>query len=136
MRSSKPILIVDDDEIDAETIVQAFKDNQVTNQLDLQTNGEEALSYLKEGKHQPCLILLDLNMPRMGGFEFLEAAREENLLDKIPVIILTTSREQADVVKSYALGAAGYMVKPLDYLKFYDLIKTINTYWTLCELPQ
>jgi len=79
--------------------------------------------------------LLDLNMPKMNGTEFLKIVKKDELLKKIPVVVLTTSSQQQDVVESFKLGAAGYMVKSVDYGKFVETIRTINLYWTLSELP-
>ena len=136
MRSAKPILLVEDDREDAMTVGLALKDLKVTNQLVLTINGEEALEYLKsESNKKPCVILLDLKMPKMDGIEFLKIAKADEGLKKIPVVMLTTSKEEQDVVESFKLGVAGYIVKPADYKKFVDAIRTINLCWTLSELP-
>ncbi len=136
MRNLHPILLVEDDDVDVMTVERAFKDLQVTNQLVCAGNGEEALEYLKtESNKKPCIILLDLNMPKMNGIEFLKIAKEDEALNNIPVVVLTTSKTAQDVVESFKLGAAGYMVKSVDYKKFVETIRTINLYWTLSELP-
>ena len=136
MRSSKPILLVEDDLVDTMTVRRALKDLRVTNQLICTTNGEEALEYLRdESKKKPCVILLDLNMPKMNGIEFLKIAKGKEELKRIPVIVLTTSREEQDVVESFNLSVAGYIVKPADYKKFVEAIRAIDLYWTLSELP-
>ena len=136
MRSSKPILLVEDDRVDTMTVRRALKDLKVTNQLICTTNGEEALEYLRdESKKKPCVILLDLNMPKMNGIEFLKIAKGEEELKRIPVIVLTTSREEQDVVESFNLSVAGYIVKPTDYKKFVEAIRVVELYWTLSELP-
>ena len=136
MRSSKPILLVEDDRVDTMTVRRALKDLKVTNQLICTTNGEEALEYLRdESKKKPCVILLDLNMPKMNGIEFLKIAKADDELKKIPVIVLTTSREEQDVVESFNLSVAGYIVKPTDYKKFVEAIRVVELYWTLSELP-
>ena len=123
MRSSKPILLVEDDRVDTMTVRRALKDLKVTNQLICTTNGEEALEYLRdESKKKPCVILLDLNMPKMNGIEFLKIAKRKEELKRIPVIVLTTSREEQDVVESFNLSVAGYIVKPTDYKKFVGAI--------------
>ncbi|HCL00070.1 MAG TPA: two-component system response regulator [Candidatus Marinimicrobia bacterium] len=137
MKSKKNILLVEDDRIDVMTVKRALKDINVTNKLDIVNNGEEAIEFLRDKNNdRPCIILLDLNMPRMNGIEFLKAAREEKLLDKIPVVILTTSQEEQDKVESFKLTVSGYMIKPVDYQQFVETIKTINLYWTLSELPE
>ena len=137
MRNTKPVLLVEDDAIDTMTVCRAFRDLKLNNPLAHATNGEEALEYLtNEDNPYPCVILLDLNMPRMNGVEFMRAAKADPTLKKIPVIVLTTSRDDRDIVESYKLSAAGYIVKPVDYKKFVEAIKTIDVYWTISELPQ
>lgn len=137
MRNDKPILIIDDDLVDAMTIKRAFKDIDVTNRIDLVGNGEEALEFLRnEENERPALIFLDLNMPKMNGIEFLRILRQDDQLNMIPVIILTTSKDEHDKVDSFKLGIAGYIVKPVDYMQFVEVIKTIKDYWTFSELPK
>jgi CheY-like chemotaxis protein len=129
-------LLVEDDNVDAMTVGRAFKELKILNPLVHRTNGEEALEYLKdESNVQPCIILLDLNMPRMNGIEFLKIAKADDVLKKIPVVVLTTSKEERDIVESFKLSVAGYIVKPVDYKKFVETIRTIDLYWTLSELP-
>jgi CheY-like chemotaxis protein len=100
------------------------------------SDGEEAINYLRtESNTKPSVILLDLNMPKMDGTEFLTIVKADEALKKIPVVVLTTSDSEQDITKSFDLGAAGYMVKTVDYEKFMDTISTINLYWTLSELP-
>ena len=136
MRSSKPILLVEDDREDVMAVGPALKDLKVTNRLIHAVNGEEALEYLKsESNKKLCVILLDLKMPKMNGIEFLKIAKADEGLKKIPVVMLTTSKREQDVVESFKLGVAGYIVRPADYKKFVDAIRTINLYWTLSELP-
>jgi CheY-like chemotaxis protein len=119
------------------TVRRAFRDLKVTNPLVHTVNGEEALAYLKdETKDKPCLILLDLNMPKMNGIEFLGVAKMDPALKKIPVVVLTTSSEERDVVQSFRLSVAGYIIKPVDYRNFVEAIRTIDLYWTLSELPE
>jgi len=136
MRSSKPILLIEDDNVDVMTVERVFRDLKIANQLVSTSNGEQALEYLRtNGNKKPCVILLDLNMPKMNGTEFLKIVKTDESLKKIPVVVLTTSSQQQDVVESFKLGAAGYMVKSVDYGKFVETIRTINLYWTLSELP-
>ena len=136
MRDSRPVLLVEDDAVDAMTVRRAFKDLKVANALVHTVNGEEALAYLRnQAKDKPCLILLDLNMPKMNGTEFLRIAKAEPGLKKIPVVVLTTSSEERDVVESFRLSVAGYIIKPVDYRNFVDAVRTINLYWTLSEIP-
>ncbi|PKM76373.1 MAG: two-component system response regulator [Firmicutes bacterium HGW-Firmicutes-15] len=136
MRSKKPILLIEDDQVDAMTVNRALKDLMVCNELIRKENGEEALEFLRnENNLKPCIILLDLNMPRMNGIEFLNVAKNDAQLKMIPVIVLTTSHEEWDRIQSFNLGAAGYMVKPVDYKQFVEVVRVIDLYWTLSELP-
>jgi len=127
MRSSKPILLVEDDRVDAMTVKRALKDLKVINQLVHVVNGEEALDYLRnESNKKPCVILLDLNMPKLNGLDFLKIVKEEEEeLKKIPVVALTTSKEAPDIDASFELGVAGYIVKPVDYEKLVDAIRVL-----------
>src|SRR3989338_4801218 len=131
------ILMVEDDQVDVMTVKRALKEIHVTNPLVNLENGEEALKYLRDSKStKPCIILLDLNMPIMNGIEFLQVAKRDAQLKRIPVVVLTTSEEQQDKVNSFNLGVAGYMAKPVDYRQFVEVMRTIDAYWTISELPQ
>jgi len=129
-------LFIEDNSVDAMTVKRAIKDINVTNQLVHKGNGEEALEYLTgQGNQKPSLIFLDLNMPRMNGIEFLKIAKADDELKQIPVVVLTTSREEQDKIESFKFSVAGYIVKPPDYKKFVEAMRTLNMYWTLSELP-
>ncbi|HAN54778.1 MAG TPA: two-component system response regulator [Betaproteobacteria bacterium] len=135
--ANQPILLVEDDEVDIMTVKRALKDLHVTNPLVIRENGEEALAYLRDSNNEkPCLILLDLNMPVMSGIEFLQVDKHDDALKAIPVVVLTTSQEQQDKVNSFNLGVAGYMAKPVAYQQFVEVMRTINAYWTISEIPQ
>jgi CheY-like chemotaxis protein len=137
MRTLKPVLLVEDDYVDAMTVKRAFSDLKVTNPLIHKLNGEEAMEYLRgEGGQKPCVILLDLNMPKMNGIEFLKIAKTDDELKKIPVIVLTTSKSDEDRVETFGLSVAGYMIKPTDYKKFMETVRVIDLYWSLSELPE
>ena len=136
MRSHISILLVEDDQVDVMTVKRALRELRVANPLHTAGNGEEALAFLRSPEHElPGIILLDLNMPRMNGIEFLRIAKQDDDLKKIPVVVLTTSAEEQDRVESFKLGVAGYMLKPVDYRQFVDVVRTIDLYWTLSELP-
>lgn len=136
-RPNQTILLVEDDEVDAMTVKRALKELNVTNPLVVRENGEEALAYLRDPNNEkPCLILLDLNMPVMSGLEFLQIDKQDDALKAIPVVVLTTSQEQQDKVASFNLGVAGYMAKPVIYQQFVEVMRTINAYWTISEIPQ
>ena len=136
MKSTKPILLVEDDAVDVMTIKRALKELRVTNRVDVTGNGEDAFEWLKNPHHErPCIILLDLNMPKMAGLEFLKIVKHDETLKRIPVVVLTTSTDEQDKIESFNLGVAGYMVKPVDYQQFVEVVRTINLYWTLSEIP-
>jgi CheY-like chemotaxis protein len=135
--TSKPILLVEDDQVDVMTVKRALKELHVTNPVVNLENGQEALNYLRDpASAKPCIILLDLNMPIMNGIEFLQLAKHDAQLKRIPVVVLTTSEEQQDKVNSFDLGVAGYMAKPVDYRQFVEVMRSIDTYWTISEMPQ
>ena len=136
MKDKKNILLVEDDIVDAMTVKRALNDIKVTNILNTVGNGEEALAFLRNPNNEhPGIILLDLNMPKMNGIEFLKVIKNDDSLKRIPVIVLTTSQEEQDKIESFDLGVAGYMIKPVDYLQFVETMRTIDLYWTLSELP-
>lgn len=131
-----PVLLAEDDKIDQKSVQRAFGDLKIGNPLVIVQNGQEALDHLKDAKKkQPCLILLDLRMPVMSGLEFLEEVKKDEILKLIPVVVLTTSHEDTDLKQSFALGASGYMVKPVDYKQFVEVIRTIHLYWILSLTP-
>lgn len=136
------ILLVEDDEVDVMNIQRAFKKSNISNPLFVASNGLEALEMLRrEGDHTPQipptrrLILLDLNMPKMGGIEFLHELRADPKLRMTPVIVLTTSNQDRDRVEAYQLNVAGYILKPVTFANFAEAILTLNKYWMLCEMP-
>ena len=137
MPQPRSILLVEDDRVDSMTIRRALEEVEINNHLDTVSNGEEALAYLLSAENElPALILLDLNMPMMNGMEFMQTVKKHAGLKKIPVVVLTTSRAEQDISASFELGAAGYMVKPLDYREFIEAVVTIARYWQLSELPE
>lgn len=135
------ILLVEDDEVDVMTVQRAFKKGNIINPLFLAGNGIEALTMLRGEPGKPSIIpaerriiLLDLNMPKMNGLEFLHELRADPQLRHIPTIVLTTSNEERDRVQAYELNVAGYILKPVTFSIFVDLMITLNKYWTLCEM--
>ena len=136
------VLLVEDDEVDVMNVKRAFKRNNITNPLYVAFNGLEALEMLRGDNgdspqipQQRRIILLDLNMPRMGGLEFLQELRSDSKLRSIPVIILTTSDEDKDRIEAYKLNVAGYLLKPVKFSQFAEAMATLNKYWSLCEIP-
>lgn len=135
------ILLVEDDKVDVMNVQRSFKKAKITNPLYVASNGIEALAILR-GESEPVtmpktrrLILLDLNMPKMGGIEFLEALRKDPELRPTPVIVLTTSDQERDRVEAYNLNVAGYILKPVTFVNFAEVMAALNRYWTLCEIP-
>ena len=130
MKPNDLILLAEDDTLDQKAVQRAFRDLRIANPLKIVSNGEEALTYLRlPSASLPSLILLDLNMPRMNGLELLKIMKEDAVLKKIPVIVLTTSCEDRDRRKSFELNAAGYMLKPIEYKDFIEIIRTVYNYW-------
>jgi CheY-like chemotaxis protein len=131
------ILLVEDDEVDVMNVQRAFKRNNILNPLWVAGNGLQALQMLRSNEvpkdHR--LILLDLNMPKMNGIEFLRELRADPQLRSLPVVVLTTSRDERDRVEAYDLNVAGYLVKPVSFPEFADLMAALNKYWTLVEYP-
>jgi CheY-like chemotaxis protein len=143
--NAKPfdILLVEDEPADANLVRSALKTNKVFCTLHHELDGVDALAFLRrKGERykdapKPDLILLDLNMPRMNGREFLHEVKNDPELSVIPVVVLTTSDVERDVVASYKLGAAGYITKPVDMEQFIDAINQLDSYWfVLARLPQ
>lgn len=136
MKNLRPVLLVEDDDVDAMTVKRALKDRQISNPLIHPRDGGEALRYLNDpANKKPGIIFLDLDMKGIDGFEFLQNIKSDDKLKKIPVVVLTVSRNADDVSRSFELGAAGYIVKPSDYKEFVKMIETIQKYWTLSESP-
>jgi CheY-like chemotaxis protein len=134
MSPEKPILLVEDDRIDAMAVKRAVKELKIANPLITVSNGEEALAYLYDVQNtMPTIILLDINMPKMNGIEFLEIVKQDEKLKRLPVIVLTTSKEDQDRYNSFDIGASGYMIKPVDYSQFVEVIRTIYDYWSHSE---
>ncbi len=136
MRITPSLLLVEDNAVDAMSVKRAIQELGTASQLVHVTSAEAALAYLTDNpSNRPSLILLDLNMPRMSGIELLEALKDNDDLKAIPVIVLTTSQEPADVLASFGLSVAGYVVKPLDYARFRETVRAIDSYWNLSQLP-
>lgn len=131
------ILLVEDDEVDVMNVKRAFKKNNILNPLHVASDGIDALTVLRSGSlpRDRRLILLDLNMPRMGGIEFLRELRQDADLKSTPVVVLTTSNEEKDRVEAYNLNVAGYILKPVTLASFVETMAALNRYWTLNEFP-
>lgn len=143
MNKVKKILLVEDNPQDVELTIEALSEYKLANNIVTASDGVEAMEYLRyEGKYkqrtrgEPAVILLDIKMPRMDGMEVLEAMQKDKRLKMIPVVILTSSREDPDLKRCYELGANAYVVKPVDFKEFMDAVKQIGVFWAvLNELP-
>jgi CheY-like chemotaxis protein len=135
------VLLVEDDPGDVLMTQEAFQDNKVANRLSVVSDGVSALEYLrKEGQYAdattPDLVLLDLNLPRMDGREVLQALKQDASLRSIPVVVLTTSEAEEDVVRSYSLHANAYVTKPVDFDRFIDVVRQIDEFFvSVVRLP-
>jgi CheY-like chemotaxis protein len=131
------ILLVEDDEVDVMNVRRAFEKNRITNPLFVATNGVDALEQLRGGKipKDRRIVLLDLNMPQMNGIEFLREIRKDSQLNLLPVVVLTTSNDERDRIEAYNLNVAGYLLKPVTFSNFCDVMAALNKYWALVELP-
>ncbi|MEW6511251.1 MAG: response regulator [Bacteroidota bacterium] len=142
MEELKRILLVEDNPNDIELTLAALSEHKLANEVVVARDGAEALNYLlREGMYQgrvggnPAVILLDLKMPKVDGLEVLRTIRTEQDLKAIPVVILTSSREEQDLVESYRLGVNAYVVKPVDFHHFMDAIKHLGVFWALINEP-
>ncbi|MDP4188519.1 MAG: response regulator [Bacteroidota bacterium] len=133
--NSDPILLIEDNADDELLTIRAIKKNNILNQVIVAHDGKEALELLfaeGENKCQACepkVILLDLNLPKISGLDVLKAIREDQRTRNYPVVILTSSKEEEDIKKSYTLGANSYIRKPVDFDQFTDTIKQLGSYW-------
>ena len=138
----KRILLVEDSEHDIELTLAALEAHNVANEVDTARDGAEALDYLyrrgafaNRAKELPVVVLLDLKMPRVDGLEVLRQIKADPELKKIPVVMLTSSREEQDLVRSYELGVNGYVVKPVDFHEFIEAVRAIGGYWAVVNEP-
>lgn len=143
MYNLKTILLAEDNSKDIELTLEAMAENNLGNQVVIARDGVEAMEYLRrEGKYKlhkagnPCVILLDNKMPRMDGIEVLRNIRSDDKLKRIPVVMVTSSREEKDLINSYELGVNAYVVKPVSFQQFIEAVKQIGSFWAvLNELP-
>jgi two-component system, response regulator len=137
------ILLVEDNPADVELTLRALKKNNIANRVEVAGDGEEALDFIfARGKFSkrrieslPKLILLDLKLPKIGGLEVLKEIKGNQKTRMIPVVILTSSKEERDIVESYSLGVNSYIVKPVDFSKFVDSVRDLGMYWLLINQP-
>ncbi|MBC8009347.1 MAG: response regulator [Burkholderiales bacterium] len=138
----KRILLVEDNPHDAEMTLAALDEHHLVNEVVLAHDGEEALDYLHaRGRFQdraagnPIVILLDLKMPKVDGLEVLRSVKSDPALKAIPVVMLTSSREESDLVASYALGVNAYVVKPVNFQRFVEAVKQLGAFWAMHNEP-
>ena len=143
MLKRKTILLVEDNPDDADLTVRALKKNNIANEVKVVYDGVEALDYLfatgpyadRDPNVLPTVILLDLKLPKLDGLEVLKRLREHERTCMLPVVILTSSREQEDVVRGYALGANAYVRKPVDFVQFGEAVRTLGLFWLVVNEP-
>jgi CheY-like chemotaxis protein len=142
MNDLKRILLVEDDPKDVELTLAGLTDYNLANEVIVTRDGEEALDYLRRtGKYQtrphgnPAVMLLDLKLPKVNGFEVLEQVRADENLKMIPVVVLTSSHEERDLVKSYKLGVNAYVVKPVEFHQFVNAVKELGAFWAVVNEP-
>ncbi len=138
----KRILLVEDDPRDVELILEALADYNLANEVIVANDGEEALDYLYcrgnfKARHgdNPAVVLLDLKLPKVSGMEVLKQVRSDDKLKMMPVVILTSSREDKDWIESYKLGVNAYVVKPVDFHAFVDAVKDLGAFWAVVNEP-
>jgi CheY-like chemotaxis protein len=139
----RTILFAEDNPMDVELTLEALADHNLANNVIVVRDGVETLDYLRcEGKYKqrkpgnPAVLLLDIKMPRMDGLEVLKAIRGDDKLKTLPVVMLTSSREEQDMVRSYALGVNAYVVKPVDFKEFIEAVKQVGVFWAVInEVP-
>jgi CheY-like chemotaxis protein len=138
----KRILLVEDNEHDIELTLAALESHNVANEVDIVRDGADALDFLyrrgafsNRSNELPVVILLDLKMPRVDGLEVLRQVKEDPELKKIPVVMLTSSREEQDLIRSYELGVNAYVVKPVNFQQFMDSVKQLGCFWAVINEP-
>lgn len=138
----KPILLVEDNPNDLELSLAALKRSQLANEIVVARDGAEALDYLlRRGRHagrneaQPAVVILDLKLPKVDGLEVLETIKRTKELAHTPVVMLTSSREERDVVRSYELGVNAFVVKPVGFREFFEAIQDLGVFWAILNEP-
>lgn len=138
----RQILLVEDDPRDLELTLHAFAENGIANAVDVARDGGEGLAYLRrQGSFadrtsgDPVVVLLDLKMPRMDGLEMLREVRADATLATLPIVMLTSSKEERDLVRSYELGVNAFVVKPVGFAELVDAVRAVGRFWTIVNTP-
>ena len=142
MSELKRILLAEDNAADLELTLEALGHNRLANEVDVVRDGAEALDYLfRRGAHasrpagNPAVVLLDLKMPKVDGLQVLQQVKADQTLRQIPIVMLTSSREEQDLVESYRLGVNAYVVKPVDFTQFIDVVRQLGMFWAVVNEP-
>ena len=138
--AARTILVVEDNPMDLDFLLQAFKEHSVANPVAICRDGEDALQFIADHSSAddpelPLLVLLDLRLPKVDGIDVLRRAREHPVWKQVPFIVVTTSREDEDIARSYELGVNSYVVKPVDFSSFAEVVKRIKVFWLLTNVP-
>lgn len=136
--TNHPILLVEDNPVDIDLTLRAFKKRNLNNPIQIARNGEEALKYIEKwdaADQTPVVILLDLKMPKVDGLEVLKVLKTHEKYATIPIVVLTTSSDNKDIEKAYKLGANSYIVKPVNFDKFVEVASQIELYWNVLNEP-
>jgi CheY-like chemotaxis protein len=142
METLKRILLVEDNVNDIEMTLAALEENRLANEVVVVRDGEEALDYIYRrgvfklrAEGNPAVVLLDLKLPKVDGLEVLEKLKTDPAMKALPVVMLTSSREEKDLVKSYNLGVNAYVVKPVDFHEFVNALKELGLFWAVINQP-
>ena len=143
MSNTVEVLLVEDNPNDVELTLHAFRKNNLTNEIKVVRDGAEALDYLfSQGEYEGCgaiamprVIMLDLKLPKVDGMEVLKEIRADERTKRVPVVVLTSSHEESDILRSYELGVSSYIVKPVDFDQFSEAVRIMGFYWLLLNQP-
>lgn len=133
-----PILLIEDNPVDVDLTLRAFKTRNLTNPIEVARNGEEALGRIEKwnaGEQIPLVILLDLNLPKVDGLDVLKTIKTHPKYNTIPIVVLTSSSDNKDIERAYKLGANSYIIKPVDFNKFVEVASHIELYWNVLNEP-
>ena len=133
--NKKNILLVEDNPDDVELTLRALKHNNILNEVVVKNDGDEALEYLAKATVLPTVVLMDLKLPKFNGLEVLQRIRADKRLKLLPVVIITSSKEEQDILKSYHNGANSFIRKPVDFVQFTEVVRQLGMYWLLLNEP-